>query len=547
MPAFLRRSLWLLIPIVIALGVYLGYRNYAAPVERHFITGTVSRGDLTSTISATGIVEPQEVIDVGAQVAGQINFFGKDKNGLQVDYDSVVETGTVLAQIDDTLYACDLASSEAQQALDRAGVTKSESDLEILRGKLSQVDADMNQSKGRLDQARADEDQSKGKLSQMQSDLDQAKAKLDQAQRDWERAQKLGPGNALSQESYDGFRSAFNGATAAVASAKAGITQAQASVASVQASISQAQSNVLSLQASIAQAKSGIVSGQAVIEQAKANVLRDDAAVKRARQNVSYCTIKSPVNGVILDRRVNVGQTVVSSLNAPSLFLIAKDLTKMQVWISVNEADIGRIHPGLPVTFGVDAFPGTPFKGTVKKVRLNAAMTQNVVTYTVEVETDNSNAKLLPYLTASAKFEVETRKNVLTVPNAALRFIPTPGAVAPEPAATEDEHPQGDGHGKSGKGAGAGGAGGEGTSGKVWVVEGNFVRAIRVRTGITDGAMTEVTSKKLEEGMALVVGELSPAQTSAAGANTNPFAPQPFRPTRPATAPTTEPATPPAK
>ena len=100
---------------------------------------------------------------------------------------------------------------------------------------------------------------------------------------------------------------------------------------------------------------------------------------------------------------------MVASLNAPSLFLIAKDLTRMQVWVAVNEADIGKIHPGQPVTFTVDAFPGETFKGEVGKVRLNASMTQNVVTYTVEIITDNSNGRLLPYLTANVEFEIESR------------------------------------------------------------------------------------------------------------------------------------------
>ena len=111
---------------------------------------------------------------------------------------------------------------------------------------------------------------------------------------------------------------------------------------------------------------------------------------------MEYCTIRSPVKGVIIDRRVNIGQTVVSSLNAPSLFLIAKDLTKMQVWVSVNEADIDKVHPGQDVSFTVDAFPGETFVGKVGRVRLNAQMTQNVVTYTVEVNTENSDRRNVP-------------------------------------------------------------------------------------------------------------------------------------------------------
>ena len=143
-----------------------------------------------------------------------------------------------------------------------------------------------------------------------------------------------------------------------------------------------------------------------------------------ARTNLGYTTIKSPVRGVIIDRRVNIGQTVVASLNAPSLFLIAKDLRRMQVWASVNEADIGHIRLDMPVRFTVDAYAGETFHGKVTQIRMNATMTQNVVTYTVVVTTDNSNGKLLPYLTANVQFEMDQRSDVLLVPNAALRWKP---------------------------------------------------------------------------------------------------------------------------
>lgn len=181
----------------------------------------------------------------------------------------------------------------------------------------------------------------------------QVKAKLVQAQQDWNRAQKLGHSEALAPSAYDQYKANYEVAKANVAVTHAAVKQAKAAVAQAQASLN------------------------------------------RAQRNLSYCTIKSPVKGVIIDRRVNIGQTVVSSLNAPSLFLIAKDLTRIQVWVSVNEADIGNIHPGLPTTFTVDAFPNQVFHGQVGKVRLNATMTQNVVTYTVVVNTDNSDGKLL--------------------------------------------------------------------------------------------------------------------------------------------------------
>ena len=135
---------------------------------------------------------------------------------------------------------------------------------------------------------------------------------------------------------------------------------------------------------------------------------------------------------MIVDRRINVGQTVVSSLNSPSLFLIAKDLKRLEVWASVNEADIGNIRSGQTVRFTVDAYPGHIFHGVVAEdqPRLNASMNQNIVTYTVVVDTDNSEGKLLPYLTADVEFEVATHKDVLMVPNAALRWHPSPERLA---------------------------------------------------------------------------------------------------------------------
>ena len=154
---------------------------------------------------------------------------------------------------------------------------------------------------------------------------------------------------------------------------------------------------------------------------------------------------------MIVDRRVNIGQTVVSSLSAPSLFLIAKDLTRIQVWASVNEADIGNIHPGQPVTFTVDAFPGATFQGVVGKIRLNATMTQNVVTYTVEVNTDNADGKLLPYLTANLKFMVGEHQDVLMVPNAALRFVPRFHRLPRTSAAAPSRHHDGDTPGPRGR------------------------------------------------------------------------------------------------
>ncbi|MFZ5448176.1 MAG: efflux RND transporter periplasmic adaptor subunit [Thermodesulfobacteriota bacterium] len=411
-----------------------------------FRTVPVKKGDLLATISATGTVEPEEVIDVGAQVAGKIVAFGKDKNGKTVDYGSVIDENTVLARIDDALYAADAAAAQAQLG------------------------------------------QSKAALQRAEADLGQLKAKLFQAQRDWARAQKLGPSDALSQADYDAALSAYE------------------------------------------TAKANLEVGKAAIAQAQKTVKQSEAALKRAQQNLSYCTIVSPVKGVIIDRRVNIGQTVVASLNAPSLFLIAKDLNRLQVWVAVNEADIGHIHPGQPVTFTVDAHPGEIFQGEVGKVRLNATMTQNVVTYTVEVNTDNSSGKLLPYLTANVKFIIGERRDVLLVPNAALRWVPLADQIAPEFQSNK----------KTGRGTGAASRGQppaesgnqEQASGTVWLPKGSMVRPVKVEVGLSDGSLTEVISPEIKEGTIVVVGTTE-KMAGQGGPGGSPFTPQLFR--KPAT------------
>jgi HlyD family secretion protein len=151
-------------------------------------------------------------------------------------------------------------------------------------------------------------------------------------------------------------------------------------------------------------AKLGERVAKAGLDIAAAELAKQKAVLRIAQMNLDATRIKSPIDGIIIDRRVNVGQTVVASLNAPSLFLIAADLKKLEVWTSVNEADIGRIKVGQQVKFKVDAVPNTVFDGNVSQVRLNAQMTQNVVTYTVVVSFDNTNSKLLPYMTANVQF-----------------------------------------------------------------------------------------------------------------------------------------------
>jgi HlyD family secretion protein len=193
----------------------------------------------------------------------------------------------------------------------------------------------------------------------------------------------------------------------------------------------------------------------------------------------------------------------------------------------VNEADIGKIHPGQPVAFTVDAFPGETFQGQVGKVRLNASMTQNVVTYTVEIITDNSTGRLLPYLTANVQFELNRHRNVLLVPNVALRWKPSAEQVAPDVREASDNAPaqktKPDGATRLDSRPAQVSAG-KTSHGVLWVAKGEYVRPIRVKLGLTDGTNTEVEGNGLTEGLEVVTG--LETQASDQTTTTNPFTPR---------------------
>jgi HlyD family secretion protein len=239
-------------------------------------------------------------------------------------------------------------------------------------------------------------------------------------------------------------------------------------------------------------ADAALKTAEAQVFQAKAAVIEAEASVEKAQRNLSYCEIVSSVDGVVIDRRVNVGQTVVSSMSASSLFLVARDLSHVQVWVAVNEADIGSIRQGGRVTFTVDTFPGRTFEGTVRRTRLNATVTSNVVTYTVEVDTDNSDLTLLPYLTANVQFETARADGALVVPAKALRV-----RIA-EPTGASDD-------GLAAIGAVAGAGGGD----AVYVMDGGAPRRVPVKVILSNGADAAVESVggvALAEGVEVVTG-----------------------------------------
>lgn len=283
---------------------------------------------------------------------------------------------------------------------------------------------------------------------------------------------------------------------------------------------------------------------------ANAGVKSAQVTLDRARQNLSYTSIFAPIDGIVVERNVDVGQTVAASLSAPQLFLIANNLSRMQILASVDESDIGLIKDGQEVRFSVQAYPDETFKGTVRQVRLQSVTQENVVNYTAVVEVDNSSGKLLPGMTATVDFLTGAAKNVLMVPNAALRFRPTAemqaqvrGQLGTAGRGDSARRRAGDTGGgssdsarraqfiaaqrqarASGGGGGPGGPGGPGgiagagarrggggprpnESVMLWTVgKDGKLSVVRVRAGLSDGQKTEVRSEGLTEGMQVIVG-----------------------------------------
>jgi HlyD family secretion protein len=319
-----------------------------------------------------------------------------------------------------------------------------------------------------------------------------------------------------------------------------------------QATVEQQRANLMAAQGNLAKAKAQAVDAQRQAERARAlvdkkliaqadadtaasnadallagvqaaegQVAQSRAALHSAEVNLAYTDIRSPTNGVVISRSVDVGQTVAASLQAPTLFVIAEDLAKMQVDTSVAEADVGRLQAGMAATFTVDAYPSEVFKGEVRQVRNAPQTVQNVVTYDAVIDVANPDLKLKPGMTANVTFIYAEKSDVLKVPNAALRFKPPPGMLG-EAGATGRTGPRAEG--------GAGGPGSSGGPGgrpvargpealdrrTVWVLNDQLPSPVKVRTGISDGSFTEVVEGELEAGTVVVMDAAGPPSGFAA-------------------------------
>lgn len=449
--------------IVLVVAATIGFflkKDKAADVEYKFVS--VTRGDLESSVSATGKLSAVRTVQVGTQVSGQVA-------GLYVDFNDHVKKGQVIARLDPTTL---------QQQVREAEVN------------MERVEADVAQKK---------------------YELDQNKPLFDQ--------------KVITEAEYNTYKYNYT--------------------------------------------------------VANSNLKSSRATLDRVKQNLNYATIYAPIDGIVVERNVEPGQTVAASMSTPQIFLLAEDLKNMQILVNVDESDIGAIKNGMNVHFSVQAYPDRQFQGTVQQVRLQSSATDNVVNYTVVVRVDNADGVLLPGMTATVAFEIQKVADVLKIPAAALRFKPTEemllavgmdsasrakradslkaagvspsanGGPSAEPApvlvpgtvsrtTTSAQTTTGAQRGAGGFSSGAGTAGGNagagaggagraggrrgGGGGMLWYLDAaGKLQIMRVKTGITNGQETVVIAKELKEGMQIISGVSGGTETTS----TNPFQSQP--------------------
>src|SRR5262249_12100067 len=354
-------------------GYYLWGRRASS---EEYITAKIERGNIRNTVSATGTLQAVTTVQVGSQVSGTIS-------DLFADFNSNVRKGQVVAQLDPRVFEAQLASQRAN--------------LEQARANLADAKAKLLAAKSTVENQRAG-------VSGANANLAALKAQRDDAQSLLRRQEALAKNGLIPERDLEAARASYNAAEARYNQAAAQLDQAQ---------VSERMS-----------ASSGVAQAEAQVKQAEAQIQQIQAALKMAEVNLSYTTIRSPIDGVVVSRNVDKGQTVAASLQAPTLFTIANDLTQMQVIANIDQADIGVINQSNRVNFTVDAFPGSNFGGTISQIRLNPQNVQNVVTYNVVIDVQNPELKLKPGMTANLTMTIAERQDVLKIPNAAMRFRP---------------------------------------------------------------------------------------------------------------------------
>lgn len=340
-----------------------------------FRMASVERGPILSAVSTSGTLNAVITVQVGSQVSGQIR-------ELLADFNSEVKAGHVIARIDPEAFEAKTRQAQAELEVARANVNIQRAGIERAQKELANAVSSLNSAKARTEKARVT---------------------LVNAKRNLDRRRALFQSGAVSESQIDDAQTAHDQGRAQLKSDEADERAAESLVATREA---------------------GLKTARAQVDYAIEQVRQKEAALNQAEVDLENTFIRSPVDGVVIERAVDIGQTVAASFQAPKLFVIAQDLRQMQVETDVDEADIGRVQVNQEAIFTVDAFAGREFHGHVLQIRKSPRVVQNVVTYTVLVSADNPDLHLLPGMTANIQIIVDERHNALKVPNAALRFKP---------------------------------------------------------------------------------------------------------------------------
>jgi len=418
-----------------------------------YVTRPVAYADISASVNETGTVNPVDVVQVGSQVSGTIAT-------LNVDYNSKVTKGEVLATLDPTTF--------------RAAVDQATASLEAAQSSAAATQSGILQARAGLESAAANLRQVQANLRSAQANAGKANAQLALANLTVTRDAPLLQQGFIAQNQMDADRTAAAASAEDDRAAQDAAVAAQAQVGAAEAQLRSAQAQVKTSQAQAAASQHQVASSAAQLQQ--------------AQYNFSRTVITSPIDGVVMARNVSVGQTVAASFQTPTLFTLATNLTNMQVDTSVDEADVGNVRPGETAHISVTAFPNVSFAGTVQQVRVNPTVVQNVVTYDAVVI-------VLPGMTAQVAIDVGTRTHVLTLPIAALLYRPLAAAGAPSAA-------QGNGS------AGVPVAGAPGSQVTVWRLGNDRPQAVPVVIGLSDGQTVEIASGNIHDGDRAIIAQV---------------------------------------
>lgn len=504
-----RLPLWSIVGLLLLVGAAAGlwrWRSSASTSNIEYDTAPLAKGDVSSRVSATGTLDAVTKVTVGSELSGIVA-------QLYVDYNTSVEKGQALAQLDPSTFQTQVDQQTASVNNATAQYHNQIANRDNAEANIRSADAALEGSKARCETARAAVANAQAGVRSAKANVEKARADLTQAQTNYNRYKTLLQRDLVARSERDLAYTQYLDAKATLAQVSSGVDAAEANLRSAQANLRAALADIDAARMRRDSAVAQRNAAAAQVRASEAQVQQTQANLAQAKVNLGRTTIRSPIKGIVLDRKVTMGQTVAASFQAPDLFTLAENLDQMQVQTSVDEADIGRVHRGAHATFTVDAWPNAKFEGKVTEVRQAPVTVQNVVTYTVILTTANPEQKLKPGMTATVSIDDQTKTGVLLVPNAALRFKPPADAAkdapsgAPSPGASAG--PSG------GRRGGKDGKGGESA-------KDDSPRPVRVFTldpadpkklvphlvtlGITDGTVTEIVKSDLKAGDAVVVG-----------------------------------------